>query len=162
MLSTEENEYHECLTPGLTLTSFSSTAHSVHAIAHTEVRKRRDRTVLLLDEGSAWSGPLRARTVTSDGLKGVRSAHELAGVAGDGWREADDGTVLFEARYGIGLDALRRANDELVQREAAVADERTRGKDCVEDFSCVTHLDKTALSRLKKLSRGPPAGQAAG
>jgi hypothetical protein len=159
MVSTEDNSFRECLTPGLTLASFSSKAHSVHAIAHTEVRKRRDRTILLLDEGTPWSGPLRARTVTSDGLKGVRSAHELAGAAGGRWREADDGTVQFEARYGIGLYALQRANDELVQREAAVADERTRGKDCVEDFSCATHLDESALSRLKKLSRGLQAGQ---
>lgn len=160
MISTEENAFRECLTPGLTLASFSSKAHSVHAIAHTEVRRRRDRTVLLLDEGGQWTGPLRARTVTSDGLKGVRSAHELAGVVGGGWHAAGDGTVQFEARYGIGLDALKRANDELVQREAAVAGERTRGKDCVEDFSCVTHLDRSALSRLMKLSGGGPAGQA--
>jgi len=154
-----------CLTPGLTKASFSREARSVHAVSHTEVRKG-SRRVALLDSGERWSGPVRARTVTSDGLKGVRSARETAvGGGGEGKRagaparDADDGTVPWAARYGISPAELRRANEELTRLEARVAEERVSpdGNDCVADFSCALHLGKKAparLARLTKLAKG--------
>jgi len=45
------------------------------------------------------------------------------------------------------------ANAALVRSEAAVADERTRGKECVGDFSCATH-DKKVLELLQQLAKG--------
>ena len=140
-------------------------ARSVHAVSHTEVRKG-SRRVALLDSGERWSGPVRARTVTSDGLKGVRSARETAvGGGGEGKRagaparDADDGTVPWAARYGISPAELRRANEELTRLEARVAEERVSpdGNDCVADFSCALHLGKKAparLARLTKLAKG--------
>mmetsp|Transcript_29849 Transcript_29849/g.91611 ORF Transcript_29849/g.91611 Transcript_29849/m.91611 type:complete len:573 (-) Transcript_29849:252-1970(-) len=158
VVSTEENKYHECLTPGLTLASFSSKAHSVHAISHTEVRKRYGKSALLLDGSGRWRGPVRARTVTSDGLKGVQSASDTSRIVRASlrgkWQTAESGVVDFDLTYGIQMDELRRANAELVRLEAAVAAERTMGKDCVQDFSCATHLDKSALSKLYRISGG--------
>jgi len=51
------------------------------------------------------------------------------------------------------IPALQVANAALVRSEAAVADERTRGKECVGDFSCATH-DKKVLELLQQLAKG--------
>uniref|UniRef100_A0A7S0P3M7 Hexosyltransferase n=1 Tax=Calcidiscus leptoporus TaxID=127549 RepID=A0A7S0P3M7_9EUKA len=151
------SHWSECLTPGLTLLTSDPSSSSIHGFDHTMMRKGRRRRELIVmgSSGGRWSGPLRARTVTSDGLKDVRSAreaHAAKGMGGTVPRDAREDARLLRDTYGIEPAKLKEANGLLVAQEQAIAHERTTGHSCVNDFSCKTKHE--ARQRLEKLAGG--------
>lgn len=157
VLSSDHAKGRECLSPGLTAAVASLSAPSVHAQDHSKVREQRRRLTILGADDGRWGGPIRARTVTSDGMRGVRSAGTP--LSDQRVRSATSGIVHWREGFGIELAELARANAKLVQAEAEVARERASGGkgSCVKDFTCAVHTQPEIKEQLLQLSAGDDA-----
>ena len=86
--------------------------------------------------------PVRSRTATSNGMRNVQGA---ADVAGDAYRWRP----TLAAQYNVTTGALKAANAALTANEAAIARAQMQGN-CHRGWSC---KDK-ALAQLRDLGRG--------
>jgi len=154
-----EMDKSSCLSTALSVASCHSSLASTHLMGNhaflLRTWKGKHTCIRHLVRGREWhkSLPVRARTVTSNGMNNVVSADDVRGDE----ESAKRGQRFLLDTYNISAEDLKATNSYLVRTERAVAAAQL-GDRCNSGFSCKDDARKQ-LTAFAKAGRRLDAGQ---